>query len=209
MRLIIIGASRGVGRSLTELALTQGHQVTAFVRNPATLAINNSALKVVAGDVTNAALIEQSIKDHEMVFCTLGTDQRGPTTLYSTAARNIIQAMNAQGIRRLMFLSNYGVLGEKSANLRTASLLLIAKMVLRDSLKDHRRALDEMQRSNPDWIAVRPMGLTDAPHTGQYRIAVDGLPAGGTRIARADVADFMLKQTSSNEYLHQIPAIAY
>jgi hypothetical protein len=51
--------------------------------------------------------------------------------------------------------------------------------------------------------------LTDGPWTGHYRIALEGLPTGGARIARADVADFMLKQISSDEYVHKVPAIAY
>jgi hypothetical protein len=58
-------------------------------------------------------------------------------------------------------------------------------------------------------MAVRPMRLTDGALTGHYRIAVEGLPESGTQISRADVADFMLKQVGSNEYVHKIPAIAY
>jgi hypothetical protein len=53
------------------------------------------------------------------------------------------------------------------------------------------------------------MGLTDGPRTGRYRVVVEGLPQGGTRISRADVADFMLKHISSDEYVHKVPAIAY
>jgi putative NADH-flavin reductase len=209
MKIIIFGASRGVGRSLTELALAQGHQVTAVVRNPSSLDLNNPLLAVVPGDVTNAAIVEQSIKGHEMVFCTLGADKRGATSLYSIAAHHITKAMNTQGVRRLMFLSNYGVLGEKASDLRTASLVFMAKTFLRGALQDHRRALDEIQKYDWEWMAVRPMGLTDGQRVGHYRIALEGLPAGGTHIARADVADFMLKQISSDEYVHKIPAIAY
>jgi len=209
MKLIIFGASRGVGRSLTELALAQGHQVTAVVRNPSSLNLNNSLLNIISGDVTNASLVRQSLRGHDMVFCTLGADRRGATTLYSAAARNITQAMNTEGVRRLMFLSNYGVLGEKASSFRTASLILMAKLLLRGSLQDHRRALDEIQKYNWEWMAVRPMGLTDGERTGQYRISLEGLPEGGTRIARADVADFMLKQVSSDQYVHKIPGLAY
>ena len=53
------------------------------------------------------------------------------------------------------------------------------------------------------------MILTDGARTGEYRVIMDGLPKGGARISRGDVADFMLKQVASNEYVHRIPAIAY
>jgi hypothetical protein len=55
-----------------------------------------------------------------MAFCTVGADKRGATTLYSVAAHNFTQAMNHHGVRRLMFLSNFGVLGETGSTFRTA-----------------------------------------------------------------------------------------
>jgi putative NADH-flavin reductase len=108
-----------------------------------------------------------------------------------------------------MFLSNFGVLGESGSGGGTAVVVFIAKLLLRPTLEDHRRALDELRKRDWEWIAVRPMRLTYGPRTGQYRVDLDGLPSGGARISRADVADFMLKQVASNEYVHRIPAIAY
>jgi putative NADH-flavin reductase len=209
VRLIVFGASRGVGRSLTELALADGHRVTAVVRNPSTLGLNDESLEVVVGDVTNADSVGRCLAGQEMAFCTVGADKRGATNLYSTAARNIASAMDDQGVRRLMFLSNFGVLGEKGSGARTTAVVFIASRLLRSTLEDHRRALDELRKHDWEWIAVRPMGLTDGPRTGQYRVDLAGLPRGGARISRADVADFMLKQVASNEYVHRIPAIAY
>ena len=208
MKLIVFGASRGVGRSLTELALADGHHVTAVVRNPSMVELNES-LEVVAGDVTDADSVRRSLPGHEVAFCTVGADKRGVTTLYSTAARNIASAMDDQGVRRLVFLSNFGVLGEKGSGARTAVVTFMAKLTLRPVLEDHRRALDELRTHDFEWIAVRPMMLTDGARTGEYRVAVDGLPKGGARISRADVADFMLKQVTSSEYVHRVPAIAY
>jgi hypothetical protein len=56
---------------------------------------------------------------------------------------------------------------------------------------------------------VRPLPLNDGLLTGRYRVAVDDLPAKGMRIARADVADFMIRQATSDDYLYKVPAIAY
>jgi putative NADH-flavin reductase len=117
--------------------------------------------------------------------------------------------MDDQGVRRLMFLSNFGVLGEKGSGAPTAAVVFLAKLTLRPTLEDHRRALDELRKHDSEWIAVRPMMLTDGARTGEYRVALDGLPRGGARISRADVADFMLKQVTSGEYVHRVPAIAY
>lgn len=209
MKLIVFGASRGVGRSLTEFALAEGHRVTAVVRHPPSLGLRHDSLEVVTGDVTEVDSVRRCLPGHEMAFCTVGADKGGATTLYSTAARNIASAMDEERVRRIMFLSNFGVLGEKGSGARTATVVLMAKLLLRPVLEDHRRALDELRKHDWEWIAVRPMRLTDGPRSGRYRVVLDGLPKGGVRISRDDVADFMLKQLTSDDYVHRIPAIAY
>ena len=210
MKLIIFGASRGVGRSLTELALAEDHQVSAIARNPSSFNLNHPLLNVLAGDVTNAAFVAQAIKGHEMVFCAVsGKGNRAASTLPSTAARNITQAMNAHGVRRLMFVSIWGVLGEKPSNFLAAIQLSALRQAFPAGFEDSRQALDEIQKYDWEWTAVRPVALTNGKRTGLYRIALEGLPEGGWHISRADVADYMLKQVSSDEYVHKIPAIAY
>ena len=209
MKVLIIGASRGVGRCLLERALAQDHQVTAAVRNPAAVDIRHAQLHVVPCDVLDAEAVTRALAGQEVVFCTIGDNTRGPTALYSTGARNIAQAMQAHQVRRLVFLSNFGVLGEKARDLRGAALLFLAKRLIRHTLADHRRALQEIQDHAPEWIAVRPLPLTNGPWSGQYRTAVDGIPAKSSHIARADVADFMLRQATDDSYLNQAPAIAY
>lgn len=210
MNIVIFGASRGVGRCLVDSALAHGHHVTAAVRNPAAVQATHERLRVLPGDVLNPRLVQQAIVGQEVVFCTLGAASRtGPTTLYSAGARNVVQAMEAQQVRRLIFLSNFGVLDETAQDVRGAALLWMAKLFLRHTLADHRRALEEVQGRSVEWVAVRPLTLTNGRGTGRYRIAVDGLPAKGMRIARADVADFMIRQVASNEYLYKVPALAY
>jgi putative NADH-flavin reductase len=209
MKVLIIGASRGVGRRLLERSLAQDHQVTAAVRNPTAVDIQHSHLRVLSCDVLDTGSVTRALAGHDVVFCAIGDRSRGPTTLYSTAARNIVHGMQAQQVRRLVFLSNFGVLGETARDLRGAALLFLAKRLIRHTLADHRRALQEIQDHAPEWIAVRPLPLTDGPWTGQYRTAVDGIPAKSSHIARADVADFMLRQATDNSYLNRAPAIAY
>lgn len=71
------------------------------------------------------------------MFCTLGTDSEAPTTLYAAGAHNIGQEMQAHQIRRLIFLSNFGVLGEKVQDLRGVALLFWIKRFIPHTLADH------------------------------------------------------------------------
>lgn len=209
MNVLIIGASRGVGLLAVQQALAAGHRVTAFARSPATTPAG-SRLTWISGDALNPADIDAAMAGQEAVISTLGTDnRRGPTQLYSAATHNIVRAMDAAGVHRLIVLSNFGVLAERSCHPLTGLMALGVQLGIRDTLADHGRALDQLRRSSLDWTAIRPMALTDGAHTGIYRVAREGLPAGGTRISRPDVADFMVKQLASPAFLGQAPALAY
>ena len=209
MKIVVFGANGGVGRRLVELALAENHLVTAAVRNPAKLTMTHERLRIVTCDVLDTATVAQAVAGQDAVLCALGTDNRPPVTLYSSGARNIVQQMQAHQVRRIVFLSNFGILGETSQGARQAMLLFLVNRFIRHTLADHRRALDEIRGRAAEWIIVRPLPLTNGPRTGIYRVAVDDLPAKGTRISRADVADFMLRQVTGDEYLNKLPSIAY
>jgi putative NADH-flavin reductase len=210
MKIIVVGASRGVGRSVVDQALARGHEVTAFARDPSSMDRFDDRLKGIAGDATDPEDVADAIPGHDAVFMTLGADnRRGATTLYSKAAENIVAAMSTAGVKRLIALSNFGVLGESSSHPLTALLAMAVRFITRDMLADHRLALSHFRQSSLDWTAVRPMALTDGPLQGAYRISLDALPSGGSRISRLDVADFMLKELDERRYVGQVPALAY
>lgn len=209
MKIVVIGATGGVGRRLVELALEEEHEVTAAVRNPADLAEPHPRLRVVACDVYDAQAVERVVAGCDVVFVAVGTKDRGRTSLYSTAAYNVGRAARRQGAKRVIFLSNFGVSGETSRDPLTGLLLFLVKRFLRNTLEDHRRAIEELRASGVDWLAVRPLPLTDGEWTGRYRVLVEGVPDRARAISRADVADFMLKQATSHEYRNVAPSIAY
>ena len=112
MKVAVIGASRGVGRHIAEQALARGYEVTAAVRNPAAVDLRHERLRSVECDALDTAAVSAAINGQDVVFCALGDDSRGPTTLYSSAAQNVLAGMRQHGVRRLVFLSNFGVLSE-------------------------------------------------------------------------------------------------
>jgi hypothetical protein len=66
-----------------------------------------------------------------------------------------------------------------------------------------------LMESNAHWIGIRPGILTNGEAKGDYRVLSDltGITVG--KIARADVADFLLRQLTSDTYLHEFPTICY
>jgi uncharacterized protein YbjT (DUF2867 family) len=61
MKIAIFGATGGVGKELFRQALAAGHEVNAFARDPGKLDMRRDGLRIVQGDVTNPAVVEQAV----------------------------------------------------------------------------------------------------------------------------------------------------
>ena len=72
MKLLIFGATGGTGRQLIEQALAQGHEVTAFVRNPAKMTSQHEKLKVVHGNILDCHSVGAAVAGQDAVFSALG-----------------------------------------------------------------------------------------------------------------------------------------
>jgi uncharacterized protein YbjT (DUF2867 family) len=79
---------------------------------------------------------------------------------------------------------------------------------LRHPLADHRSAIEQIQVAGLAATIVRPLGLTHDTFSGNYIEAVQGIPTGSGRIARADVAHFMLKALHNDAYIGQSVALS-
>jgi putative NADH-flavin reductase len=207
MKVIIFGASGSIGRNLVSQALEQGHVVTAFVRDPARIDIQHDKLSIAVGDVLEAASVQKALAGHDAVMCSIGAGRKGGVRAKGT--RNIITAMKAAGVRRLICQSTLGV-GESWNNLNALWKYLMFGLLIRPAYLDHVEQEKLVKESGLDWSIVRPAAFTDGELSGQYR---HGFPATANdtklEISRADVADFMLKNLVDNTYLHKTPGLSY
>jgi len=209
MKLVVFGATGGTGRELVRQALGQGHTVTAYVRSADRLGeLEHENLKAAEGDVLDAAAVQSAIAGQEAVLCVIGAGARR-TTLREDGTRNIIKAMEATDVRRLIVQSSLGV-GDSRANLPFFTKHVIVSIFLRHAFADHERQEAAVRQSSLDWTIVRPPYLTDGPHTGIYRHGFPTTERGiESKIARADVADFMLRQLTDDRYLRQAVGLSY
>jgi putative NADH-flavin reductase len=116
--------------------------------------------------------------------------------------------MERHGVRRIIVLSAAGALHEPAGSLGGSLGLMLARTFLRGVYREHGAMLEELRTRDLDWIAVRPVVLTNGPRTGRYRVVTGGIPRGGYRVSRADVADFMVLQLTSDEFVRKLPAIS-
>jgi putative NADH-flavin reductase len=208
MKVTIFGASGRTGRPLVEQALAAGHDVTAFVRDPARLGVTHDRLKIVRGDVHDAAAVERAVAGADAVLSALGHTRNSPKDVQTVATKNIVAAMQKHGVKRLVSLTGAGVSDPNDQPKlidRVIKTLLV--LVSRDVLKDAEQHAEVIKGTDLDWVIVRGPMLTEGPHTGNYRVGYVGKGT-GTRISRADVADFMLKQATDTTYVRKAPMIS-
>jgi putative NADH-flavin reductase len=209
MKVLIFGASGNTGRQLVQQALKEGHNVTAFVRNPAKLEITHPNLEVIVGNVSDYRSVEKAIRGQHAVISALGvskTLQSDPVVV--EGIKNIINAMERLDVQRFIYLSFLAV-GEGRKDAGFVIKHIISKIV-RKEINDHEKKEVLVNNSLLKWTIVRPPKLTNNGKKGMYRAgetikAKSILPM----MSRADVADFMLKQLTDDSFAYKATRVMY
>ena len=199
MKVAIFGATGKTGIEVVKQALEQGHTVTAFVRDPARLAIEDENLTFITGDVFDPVSVDQAVQGQDAVVVALGAgSDLQKTTVRTTGTINIIDSIQKNDVIRLMVVTAMGV-GESWDDLSLFNKFFFATL-LRSSRTDHEAQEVAVKESGLDWTIIRPSGLTDTPRTGVYEVG-EHISAATSKIARADVADLILKELQQNMYI--------
>jgi len=206
-RILVLGATGGTGRHVVQQAVDAGLEVSVLVRDPAKLPAR-SRVRVHTGDLLgDAAGLATAVAGQDAVISTLGVGKSFRSgRLISRSAPALVAAMQAQGVRRLIFTSAFGV----GATHRDTPLLprVFIATLLRDIYADKRDGEAVIQASSLDWTIVYPVGLTDGLRTGAYRVGERLALSGFPRIARADVAEFLLRQVTDRSQVRKGVLIA-
>lgn len=200
---LVLGATGGTGRQLVTQALQQGHMVTALVRDPNRLALASDHLRVLAGSVTDdRPALATAMHGQDVVISALGVGKSFKSGgLIAESVPRIVRAMKDEGIRRVVFTSAFGV-GETHRDVPLVPRLFI-RLLLQDVYRDKDAGEAQLIDSELDWTLVYPSGLVDGAATGRYRVG-ERLPLRGfPRIARADVAAFLLTQIDNTTYVRK------
>ena len=204
MKLAIFGASGATGLLLTERALAAGHTVSVLVRNPSAF-IYRDKVRVVEGSAFAAEAVAETLAGAEAVLSALGA--RSPWTPGEVLERGvpvIVEAMQHAQIARIIVLGSSGALDSALDHQPSWKRWLIENLLYKTVLKypvaSQRAQYATLSSSELDWTMVMPPMLTNGPARGRYRVDGDALPNGGARIARADVADFMMQQLTATQW---------
>lgn len=205
MKVAVIGATRGIGLELVRAALADGHEVTALVRDPASMAEKSPRLRIVKGSAEDATAVANVVEGQDVVCDTLGTrNVTGEVRLFSNAAEKLAAALQPDQL--LITVTGIGT-GDSKGHGGFLYDKVFMPLVLRRMYADKDRQEAIIRNRVARWIIVRPGFLTNGPRTGKIRAVTDLRGVTGNKISRADVAEFILAQAKSPEFIGKTPLL--
>ena len=207
MNIALFGASGATGKLLTERCLAAGHTVSALIRNPGDFAFKDR-VRVIKGSAFDSAAITDTLAGADAVLSALGA--KSPFRNENILPRAIplmVKSMSEQGMRRIIVLGSAGALptslSKQPAYRRWIVQNIVYKVFLKYPVLEQISQYQILSTSDLDWTMVMPPMLSNAPARGTYRIDGEALPTNGSRISRADVADFMMLQLTTTQWLRK------
>jgi putative NADH-flavin reductase len=210
-KLLIIGASRGIGLETVKAALRDGHRVRALARSAAGIPIENPDLEKLSGNALDSDTIRNALEGVDVVIQTLGVDISlraifEPTTLFSRSTRILVDAMKAAGVNRLIAVTGLGA-GDSRGHGGILYDAVVFPLLLKRVYDDKDVQEWIIRSSGLDWTIVRPGLLTSGPAAGRYRVLSVPQEWRFGVVSRADVADFLVRQADDRTLIGATPLL--
>jgi putative NADH-flavin reductase len=207
MKILVLGATGATGQLIVRDAAASGHHVVALVRAKASS--NLPGAEVIEGDVRDEGTLARALNGCDAVVSALGTGMGlREVDLLTVATRALVAAMTRAGVRRLICISALGV-GDSRNHGGFVFDRLFQPLLLGPAYKDKERQEAAIRASSLDWVVVRPAMLTNGPPRGRIRATTDLAGVKGGKIARAEVAQFVVEQLTTDTWLRRTPVILW
>jgi putative NADH-flavin reductase len=189
MNITLYGSTGKAGSRILTEALNRGHQVTAIVRDPATLP-PRTGLTVTAGGVSSVDEIISQIQGSEAVVSALGPGPENPHLLVSLIDPLIVAVAKNGGPRLLV------VGGAGSLNVAPGVSLVDSGYLPADWMGiavAHVHVLEHLRASSIDWTYFSPSSYFEpGERTGKFRLGKDDLISDEKHESRISMEDYAI-----------------
>lgn len=213
MKIAIIGATGTTGRKVMERALELGHEVVAVARRPEVIT-PSERLIIRQGDVFDTPGMVKAIAGTDAVISCIGptsnfssgtamgilnaiTANFSPGTVMSEGIPNILAACQRNGIKRFVMQSGIGLSDGKEFTTSNRWAIGIHRRIFSKAVKDKTIAEYAVQRSNLDWVIVRPPGMNYEAATLNYTAGPLARIAPFRMLPFEDCADCLVRAATS------------
>lgn len=177
-KVTLIGASGFVGSALLNEALSRGIEVTAVVRNPEKIQIQDDKLTVVQADVFDAQKLSEILVGSDAVLSAYSPGWTNPNIVEDTIKGNksIIEAVKKANLKRLIAVGGAGTL-----NVAPGKTVIEAGFIPKEILagvEAYAKVFyeDFKPEKDLDWAFFSPAGLIEpGQRTANYKLGKDDL----------------------------------
>jgi|SRR5579863_1473450 len=208
MKVLVLGATGGVGQHVVKQLLSRGHNVTALIRNPEGLKSAPTNMKIIRGDVLDRRALSAAVDGQDAVIYAVGINSIGPTTLFSDSTRILLDLMQNSGVKRLVCVTGIGA-GETKGHGGFFYDHIIYPLFAKNRYQDKDRQEKMIRNSGLDWVIVRPAPFHEGRHNGPLEEVTDVEGVTLRRISRQEVAQFVVDQLTDDLFLRQTPFIGH
>ena len=199
---LVFGGTRNTGLEVIKLLRQRDDQVTAFVR-PSSNRSDLEALGVqfAQGDAVNLDDVKAAFAsgDFTAAINTIGCFNCQPPPDF-LASRNIAEAAEAAGVKRVVLITTIGVGDSRDAAPALSNFFLRSIIPLKAQAEEHLRA------TNLDYTIIRPGGLGKNPATGTGFLSEDTSTMGF--VDRAELARLIVGAVDDDRAIRKTFAAA-
>jgi putative NADH-flavin reductase len=210
MKIALLGSTGFVGKVLMQKALSAHYEIKTLVRSPEKLAEYSNKVEYIQGNMFDPAAVLAAITGTEVVLSTVGPPQQNPGDpyLYEKAMEDLITAMKGLGIIRIVHIGGAAHSGGEDENWTVGRRLLRLFLTLaaRPILEAKRLEWEVLKKSNLEWTLVRPPRIIKSTIKGT--LDADEKNLSSMTINVDDLADFLLQQVTSREWIGKAPLVA-
>ncbi|MEH7417021.1 SDR family oxidoreductase [Neobacillus drentensis] len=187
---LILGANGQVARIAINLFLKETDaQLTLYLRNSRRLKIVDLGReRVIEGDVNDVSKLKEAMAGQDVVYANIG----GSDIVQKT--QNIIDAMNATGVKRGIFINILGIYDEVPGKFGEWNKYMVGR-----GMEYWRKAANILEASDIDYTILRCTWFTNKNEV-DYEITEKGEPLLGTEVSRKSIAAIVVKIAESPEW---------
>ena len=203
MQITIFGAAGLVGKRLCDQALALGWRVIAFDRKIEQWLVKEEVtpnLEVIKGYMMDATGVAKAIQGSSAIFMVLTGNQESGDKSRIIGCKNILAAMQEQKVKRLLVLSEYGVLPNEMGGYLFENTEFPAE--LKELSLQYAQVWELLEKSDVQYTMVCTEKMLDEPEGRAYIISVNAMPDSRIpSIQAGDLARFLLREVIANEWI--------
>ena len=213
MKLAIIGASGQIGAFIRDEALARGHYVTAVIRRPEKITVQDPHLTVVKADILKDK-VEELVKGHDAVISAYspGWSNHDIYDDQIKCYKAIIAGVKKSGIKRLLVVGGAGSL-EVAPGVLVLDTTDFPEQVKGGVLATREVLCMLKEEKELEWTFLSPpASIAPGERTGHYRVGKDQLlknEKGESRISTQDYAVAMLDELERPQHTRERFTVAY